>query len=122
MTLIYSTASRDAAGMRYPEKLVGKRFIHVRTGVTYAVTGYTLNTMSDKWAVRYARLSGDGHFEFTRDMDQFLDGRFVEVEDKRLEVAFNVIRDYCADEPHLAGHGFSEGIIDAITEALKKEV
>lgn len=67
--------------MKDPQKLVGQKLVHIKTGGLYVVTGAYLNVTSDKWCVSYDRYDEilRGRFGFTRDLDQFTDGRFLHV-------------------------------------------
>lgn len=66
--------------MTKPDEYVDRRFLHVKTNKVYIVTGYRLNTTNDKWMLDYMPAFGDSpDFRMSRDMDQFLDGRFLEV-------------------------------------------
>lgn len=71
----------DAAGKSKPQELRGKMFVHLATSALYVVTGFTLNASTDKWAIIYDRFDEGERkdFSFSRDMDEFLDGRFVEI-------------------------------------------
>lgn len=71
----------DAAGQKNPDKLVGKQFVHVKTSTLYRVTDFMLNASTDQWAVQYERSDRNcaKRFPFTRDMAEFMDGRFIEV-------------------------------------------
>ena len=72
---------QDAKGQTHPEYLVGKRFLHLKSATLYVVTGFTVNASTNEWALHYDRDDRPkrGKFSFTRDMAEFLDGRFVEV-------------------------------------------
>lgn len=71
----------DAKGQKNPNHLVDKQFLHVKSATLYVVIGFTLNACTDEWALIYDRADERrrGKFHFTRDMAEFLDGRFVEV-------------------------------------------
>ena len=71
----------DLVGMSKPQELRGKKFVHLASSALYIVTGFTLNASTDRWAIVYDRFDEDQRkdFPFSRDMDEFLDGRFVEV-------------------------------------------
>ena len=71
----------DAGDQRNPDRLVGKQFVHVKTSNLYVVTGFSLNATNDLWSVQYERSDEAQRrpFPFTRDMIQFMDGRFIEV-------------------------------------------
>lgn len=70
----------DAAGQKNPQSLMGKKFFHLKTSNLYEVTGYRFNASTDQWSIEYRRYeqSKRGQFNFSRDMAEFLDGRFVE--------------------------------------------
>ena len=71
----------DAAGQTHPQKLIGKKFVHLASTNLYEVTGCRLNASTDQWSIEYDRhdVKQRGHFPFNRDMAEFLDGRFIEV-------------------------------------------
>lgn len=72
---------KDAADQTHPDYFVGKQFLHVKSSTLYVVTGFHLNASTDQWTLEYDRAddSKRGKFDFTRDMAEFLDGRFIEV-------------------------------------------
>ena len=72
---------KDAVGQTHPDYLVGKQFLHVKSSTFYVVTGFSLNASTDQWALHYDRAASRirKKFAFSRDMAEFLDGRFVEV-------------------------------------------
>ena len=72
---------KDAAEQTHPDYLVGKQFLHVKSSTLYVVTGFRLNASNDQWTLEYDRadIAKRGKFGFTRDMAEFLDGRFIEV-------------------------------------------
>ena len=78
---ITETWHKDVKGWTYPDKFVGKKFVHVASSTLYVVTGFKLNASTDLWALEYERQDEDARmlFSFTRDMAEFLDGRFIEV-------------------------------------------
>lgn len=80
-TLVEFFWHQDAVDHKNPDKLIGKRFVHIKSQALYVVTGAFFNATSDKWCVSYDRLDDTQRreFSFTRDLDQFLDGRFLEV-------------------------------------------
>lgn len=67
--------------MTHPDRVVGKVFVHIKTSGLYRVTGYSLNTTNNNWALHYDRVDEKERkvFSFTRDMAEFMDGRFMEV-------------------------------------------
>lgn len=72
---------KDQAGQAGPNKLIGKTFVHLKTNALYVVHSAMFNATSQKWCVQYDRINEDEQkpFRFVRDMDEFLDGRFLEV-------------------------------------------
>jgi len=71
----------DSVGSSKPHELVGRSYVHMKTSHLYVVTGYRFNATTDKWHIEYER-ADEGQrldFGFGRDMDEFLDGRFMEV-------------------------------------------
>lgn len=72
---------KDVGGKCNPQELMGKKFVHVKTSALYVVVGYHLNASTDQWCIEYERqeVKCRKDFNFTRDMSEFLDGRFLEV-------------------------------------------
>lgn len=71
----------DVVGNKDPQLMRGKKFLHVKTATLYVVTGYSFNATTDQWAIHYDRHDQDERapFSFTRDMSNFMDGRFIPV-------------------------------------------
>lgn len=71
----------DVASQKDPQKLRGKRYLHVKSATLYVVTGFALNASNDQWTILYDREDAEERkdFGFSRDMAEFLDGRFLEV-------------------------------------------
>lgn len=72
---------KDQKGNSRPDQLRGKVFLHNVTKHLYVVVGAFFNTTTDEWAIAYERYFEDerAEFQYTRDMSEFLDGRFTEV-------------------------------------------
>lgn len=72
----------DQHGWDNPNKLVGKKFLHVKTNAIYVVVEAVFDATGDQWAIVYDRMDEDKRkeFRFVRSMTEFMDGRFVEVE------------------------------------------
>lgn len=71
-------SSPDSRNVRPDKSMIGKSYFHPKTRRIYRVSGFVWNSSTDMWDVRYSR-SGCG-IEFTRRIDEFKDGRFVEVD------------------------------------------
>lgn len=71
----------DVQNQKDPQRLRGKRYLHVASSTLYTVTGFSLNASSDQWSIHYDREDAGERkdFSFSRDMAEFLDGRFIEV-------------------------------------------
>lgn len=73
---------KDQHGWDYPNKLIGKTFIHTASKHLYIVQEALFDATGDQWSIVYDRMDADKRkeFRFVRSMTEFMDGRFVEVE------------------------------------------
>lgn len=87
MTFIHhkhlTLSSPDSKGTRPDRSMIGKNYFHPKTRRIYRVNAFVWNSSTNEWDVKYLRHGCD--VEFTRRISEFIDGRFVEVDNSTPE-------------------------------------
>lgn len=84
MAYMTETWHKDKEGFVRPDRYVGKKYFHPKTGKLYEVVGFGIDSQRELWLVHYRQTAStvDGFegFTFTHTIAEFIrEGRFLEV-------------------------------------------
>lgn len=80
MTYMTAYWHKDAKDLKNPDDHEGEIWLHAKSATLYRIVGWGINASTDCWCLHYQRVNpvpGQENITFTRDMHEFLDGRFI---------------------------------------------